>query len=345
MAKSNIEKLLELKQLYEQGFLNKEEMESEKLKILKEQKGSAPLENEKQNDEQNKAGSIFKNRIVLSSLLIIFIVGMIGWIYLSYNQKNTSVSIEMKNERDSLFLVCSGDYMNEIFFLRFKGNDVNGYYRRVGNPEMDSISGTIDNENWLIFDVFPKEGKVNHYEGKLDVNCFNGTVYTNFYKSGLPYKAIISTANEVRKLDTEAMELKSLEIELQKWIDNYGKVAVQSDGSIIKGYLSKDYLATIDKWNDSGVGEYWNIWLYNVGSVIGIRKFELISINNVTKISAEANVILTYHEYTEEENEWNSDVRVMELILENGKWVIDDIDNSKADMIKFIKKYERKDYQ
>ena len=34
MAKSNIEKLMELKQLYEQGILTKDEMEAEKLKIL-----------------------------------------------------------------------------------------------------------------------------------------------------------------------------------------------------------------------------------------------------------------------------------------------------------------------
>ena len=34
MAKSNIDKLMELKQLYEQGILTKEEMEAEKAKIL-----------------------------------------------------------------------------------------------------------------------------------------------------------------------------------------------------------------------------------------------------------------------------------------------------------------------
>ena len=34
MAKTNIEKLMELKQLYEQGILTKEEMEVEKHKIL-----------------------------------------------------------------------------------------------------------------------------------------------------------------------------------------------------------------------------------------------------------------------------------------------------------------------
>ena len=38
MAKSNIDKLMELKQLYEQGILTKEEMEVEKQKIL----GAAP---------------------------------------------------------------------------------------------------------------------------------------------------------------------------------------------------------------------------------------------------------------------------------------------------------------
>ena len=34
MEKSNIDKLMELKQLYEQGILTKEEMEAEKAKIL-----------------------------------------------------------------------------------------------------------------------------------------------------------------------------------------------------------------------------------------------------------------------------------------------------------------------
>ena len=34
MGKSNIDKLMELKQLYEQGILTKEEMEAEKAKIL-----------------------------------------------------------------------------------------------------------------------------------------------------------------------------------------------------------------------------------------------------------------------------------------------------------------------
>ena len=34
MEKSNIDKLMELKQLYEQGILTKEEMEAEKKKIL-----------------------------------------------------------------------------------------------------------------------------------------------------------------------------------------------------------------------------------------------------------------------------------------------------------------------
>ena len=105
MAKSNIEKLLELKQLYEQGILTKEEMEAEKAKILGT---STPNPNppitdsspvitsepfESINEEEETKGHFNKIKFGAAVVIAIIIVGLVGF-YLLNQKESVTIPVE-----------------------------------------------------------------------------------------------------------------------------------------------------------------------------------------------------------------------------------------------------------
>ena len=118
MIKSNIDKLMELKQLYEQGILTKEEMEVEKVKVINSpiQKAESPnnripsiksLESSSvSTNDENKHNR--NNRIILgiATVIVVAIVAVIGF--------NLNKQTEPKIKDDIELTQVAGDDMNDV---------------------------------------------------------------------------------------------------------------------------------------------------------------------------------------------------------------------------------------
>ena len=91
MAKSNIDKLMELKQLFEQGILTKEEMEAEKAKILNAPTPKVESPNNENphvedaessfasNSDEENHGRNNKAIIGIAAVIVVAIVAIIGF--------------------------------------------------------------------------------------------------------------------------------------------------------------------------------------------------------------------------------------------------------------------------
>ena len=100
MAKSNIDKLMELKQLYEQGILTKEEMEAEQAKILN---ASTPkVESSVKEIQQNEAVDPSKNRnkknsrndkliLGIAAIAVVIVVAIVA-LYLNKQEEPAQIS-------------------------------------------------------------------------------------------------------------------------------------------------------------------------------------------------------------------------------------------------------------
>ena len=162
MTKSNIDKLMELKQLYEQGILTKEEMEAEKAKIL-----NAPAPKvESPNNEippVEDADSSFtstsneedhgrNNKVIIgiAAVIVVAIVGIIGF----FLHKQTEPK-EAATDDIELAQLAGDDNINE------KNENANN--KTIENSEKQAV------------------GTLTAYYAKKDISI---TDYSEYYKQG-----------------------------------------------------------------------------------------------------------------------------------------------------------------
>lgn len=122
MGKSNIEKLMELKQLYEKGILTKEEMEAEKAKILNAPTPKVESPNNEipsvedagfsfaSNSDEESHGRNNKVIIGIAAVIVVAIVAIIGFFLNKHSEppKVATDDIELSQ-------LAGGDNMNEGF--------------------------------------------------------------------------------------------------------------------------------------------------------------------------------------------------------------------------------------
>jgi len=221
MANTNIEKLMELKQLYDTGVLTKEEMETEKTKIL----GTA--ENEPQDDSVSencqslnyKASFFQKNKkIIVGTSIIIAIAVLLSFLFFK-KQLSTSTKvydssqpvnnllIANETEQDSIYLVKSlSDDLQHIFCIKIEGKKVTGYAKFAGYNPYASLDGTIDKDKWLILNR--TEGKeTDRFEGKLDSDGFSGALFPIDGNSSVPWVAKRMTKDQVDELENTVKDM------------------------------------------------------------------------------------------------------------------------------------------
>ena len=166
MAKSNIDKLMELKQLYEQGILTKEEMEAEKAKILN---ASTPKDESPNNeippvedadssfastsDEENHG----RNKVIIgiAAAIVVAIVVIIGFFLNKQTEPKEAATddIELAQLADDPFSDCiiikdlfeiilKGDISELKTFLKTNGFKPNGKDEEYSSAEWTRVYGT-----------------------------------------------------------------------------------------------------------------------------------------------------------------------------------------------------------
>ena len=166
MAKSNIDKLMELKQLYEQGILTKEEMEAEKAKILN---ASTPKDESPNNeippvedadssfastsDEENHG----RNKVIIgiAAAIVVAIVVIIGFFLNKQIEPKEAATddIELAQLADDPFSDCiiikelfeiilKGDISELKTFLKTNGFKPNGKDEEYSSAEWTRVYGT-----------------------------------------------------------------------------------------------------------------------------------------------------------------------------------------------------------
>lgn len=162
MARSNIDKLMELKQLYEQGVLTKEEMETEKAKIInsptpkvESPSNETPLiENAESSfastsDEENH-GRNNKVIIGIAAVIVVAIVAVIGF----YLNKQTEPKKAVTDDIE-LAQFAGDNNINE--------ENENANNKTIENPEKQTV------------------GTLTAYYAKKDISI---TDYSEYYKQG-----------------------------------------------------------------------------------------------------------------------------------------------------------------
>lgn len=166
MAKSNIDKLMELKQLYEQGILTKEEMEAEKAKILN---ASTPKDESPNNeippvedadssfastsDEENHG----RNKVIIgiaAAIVVAIVVIIVFFLNKQTEPKEAATDdIELAQLADDPFSDCiiikdlfeiilKGDISELKTFLKTNGFKPNGKDEEYSSAEWIKVYGT-----------------------------------------------------------------------------------------------------------------------------------------------------------------------------------------------------------
>lgn len=194
-----IERLLELKQLYESGILTKEEMEVEKKKILGpnrapikkilEEENPMPLKtqqnqtNNVKESENGKEESFFKRHkyaIIICITLFLITIASIIFSQTSHSYSDTNNKEEIVHK--DIFL--KGVIGNNIGFsmrLKQSGDEIKGkeHYDSQKSDAIINIRGTtIGNEGIIFLNEYDGNFKAGTFEGKITNNILSGT-FTN----------------------------------------------------------------------------------------------------------------------------------------------------------------------
>ena len=202
---SQIDKLMELKRLYEHGILTKEEMESEKQKILgtapnvPKSKSSQTIEQQSHVEAKEPAkisventgnpffykykGYVFGIALLLVIAYIIFVP-----------RKATAPDMDAEDSIPELKTFALKGMINyKIGFsmnLEYYGNEVEGteHYDSQKSDVNVSIKGTIDEKGHMILREYDGNIKAGTFEGTMGVETYSGT-FTNSKGKTFPFSA------------------------------------------------------------------------------------------------------------------------------------------------------------
>ena len=236
MEKTNIEKLMELKQLYESGILTKEEMEAEKQKILGSQQESQQQEvAQRQQDlwqepvaiENNKPSNNRNKYYVIAAIVILLCLVAILVPKLTSTSETPTVSTEEVKETQKT-IALKGRIDNKIGFsmhLTIKGSEIEGteHYDSQKSDVTLSLKGTIDDTGHVTLHEYDNQTESGVYEGVLNDTSFTGTFKI---KSGKPMQvtADVMDAAALKRVEAEAL---IIEVKTTSFAKNSGGVNVE----------------------------------------------------------------------------------------------------------------------
>lgn len=196
MAKSNIDKLMELKQLYEQGILTKEEMEAEKAKILN---ASTPKDESPNNeippvedadssftstsDEENHG----RNKVIIgiASAIVVAIVAVIGFFL---NKQTEPEEVAIDNVKLTQFADEAGqDSQKETKDFYNQCLSIKELFSVKDDKTSDRLVALLKKYNFVHKETkFDDSGE---WEKSISINDCNTTISVNWLqgKDYLPY--------------------------------------------------------------------------------------------------------------------------------------------------------------
>ena len=222
MAKSNIDKLMELKQLYEQGILTKEELETEKKKIL----GSTPEtpkpeftkaivqqpadEVEKPADyslmDTNRSFFEKYKGYILGGIALFFVI--VGILFLPKIISHTDMAIVPNDNIEEIkSLALKGVINGKIGFtmhLSISGNEIEGaeHYDNQRKEVNLVIKGVTNNNGKMTLSEYDGNTKAGTFEGAIEGDRYSGT-FTNSKGKAFPFSANILTESALSAIEEE----------------------------------------------------------------------------------------------------------------------------------------------
>lgn len=131
---------------------------------------------------------------------------------------------------------------------------------------------------------------------------------------------------EAEKDYTKEQSKENVEKELKAILSDYINM-----NDNIEGCLSSDFNAVIKKIESTpNMGE-WD--LFGLNSSAMIQRFDIKNLTEAVDNKSKATVLLSI----DDEGEYEEETCTIYLVFENGKWVVDEIDNVKKDMKSIIK--------
>ena len=227
--KTQIDKLMELKQLYEQGILTKEDMEVEKWKILgteNETAKEAPRQEKTLlSDSQQPQIEVekpdepffqkFKTYIIGIALLL-----LIACIIFVPREVSPPDMVAEDSIPELKTLALKGMINNKIGFsmhLEYYGNEVEGteHYDSQKSDVNVSIKG-VNNENGkMILSEYDGNIKAGTFEGTIVGDRYSGT-FTNSKGKIFPFSANILTESELARIEKEEKQFETTKIVYKK---------------------------------------------------------------------------------------------------------------------------------
>lgn len=272
ISKSQIDKLMELKQLYEQGILTKEEMEVEKRKILNNSTSKKPerpeqnlepvvsstsqvVEEDSIYEEDEKQSFFDKYKaFIIGGIALVLVIAGIAFVPKIISNANdipiSDVSIEEIGEPVALI----GKINNKIGFsmhLQCNGNKVEGkeHYDSQKSDVNVSIKGTIDENGYMILHEYDNNVESGKFEGTLDDISYSGT-FTNSKGKSMSFSARTVSEEDLAK-----------EEDAIKKIGSKGTVIAEVDGKIY--YFDKLYSETSYESEGDNCGK---LYIYDIES-------------------------------------------------------------------------------
>jgi len=231
MAKTNIEKLMELKQLYEQGILTKEEMEVEKHKILGttietpkpdssqtiEQQSHVEAKESAEYSVENTDDSFFDKYkgYVIGGIALLLVIAVTIFVPKMITHPTVPVS-----DDDSIpeinTLALKGSINDKIGFtmhLSISGNEIEGteHYDNQ-RTEVNLVIKGVDNENGrMILSEYDGNTKAGTFEGTIGGDTYSGT-FTNSKGKCFPFSANIMTESALSKIEEDEKQFETTKI-------------------------------------------------------------------------------------------------------------------------------------
>ena len=219
MTKSIIDKLMELKQLYEQGILTKEEMETEKQKILgsvsdaPKSESSQTIERQshveakepaKISVENTKDSFFYKYKGYVFGIALLLVIACIIFVPRKATQPDMTAEDSIPELKT---FALKGMINNKIGFsmhLEYYGNEVEGteHYDSQKSDVNVSIKGTIDEKRHMILREYDGNIEAGTFEGTMGGETYSGT-FTNSKGKTFPFSANVLTESALAKIEEE----------------------------------------------------------------------------------------------------------------------------------------------
>ena len=228
MAESNIDKLMELKQLYEQGILTKEEMEIEKRKILGAENETAketPRHDNtipsKSQQPQIEVGKIdepyfqkFKPYIIGGIILLLVVAGII-FVHKMITHPTVPVSDDDYIPEIKTFAL-KGSINGKIGFtmhLTAEGTDIEGteHYDNQRTDANIEIKGVNTDNGKMVLYEYDGNTKAGTYEGIIENNVYSGT-FTNSKGKNMSFIARVLSEAGLARIEEEEKQFETTKI-------------------------------------------------------------------------------------------------------------------------------------